>query len=73
MKGAYPSRGMNVPDAGDRPFHQGLIEKLWQFTRDNILSYCLFDSLDHIIDTCCDAWNRILAEPARIRSTCSYQ
>jgi hypothetical protein len=30
----------------------------------------LFDSLDHIIDVCCDAWNRILAEPGRIRSTC---
>jgi DDE superfamily endonuclease len=49
------------------------IEKLWQFMRENILSHRLFDSLDHIIDVCCDAWNRILAEPGRIRSTCGYQ
>jgi hypothetical protein len=48
------------------------IEKLWQFMRDNILSHRLFDSLDHIIDVCCDAWNRIRAEPGRIRSTCGY-
>ena len=48
------------------------IEKLWQFMRENILSHRLFDSLDHIIDVCCDAWNRILAEPGRIRSTCGY-
>src|SRR3954453_8990409 len=46
------------------------IEKLWQFMRENILSHRLFDSLDHIIDVCCDPWNRILAEPGRIRSTC---
>ena len=48
------------------------IEKLWQFMRDNILSHRLFDSLDHIIDVCCDTWNRIRAEPDRIRSTCGY-
>ena len=49
------------------------IEKLWQVMRENILSHRLFDSLDHIIDVCCDAWNRILAEPGRIRSTCGYR
>jgi hypothetical protein len=49
------------------------IEKLWQFMRDNLLSHRLFDSLDHIVDVCCDAWNRVLAEPGRIRSTCGYQ
>jgi hypothetical protein len=49
------------------------IEKLWQFMRENILSHRLFDSLDHIIDVCCDAWNRIRAEPGRIRSTCGYR
>jgi hypothetical protein len=48
------------------------IEKLWQFMRDNILSHRLFDQLDHIIDACCKAWNRIRAEPGRIRSTCGY-
>jgi hypothetical protein len=49
------------------------IEKLWQFMRDSFLSHRLCDALDHIIDVCCDAWNRILAEPGRIRSTCGYQ
>jgi hypothetical protein len=41
--------------------------------RENILSHRLFDSLNHIVDVCCDAWNRVLAEPGRIRSTCGYQ
>jgi predicted Zn-ribbon and HTH transcriptional regulator len=49
------------------------IEKLWQVMRENILSHRLFDSLDHVIDACCKAGNRILAEPGRIRSTCGYE
>lgn len=48
------------------------IEKLWQFMRDNILSHRLFADLQAIIDACCSAWNRMLAEPGRITSTCGF-
>ena len=49
------------------------IEKLWQFMRDNLLSHRLFADLDAIFDAGCRAWNQILAEPGRIRSTCASQ
>ena len=48
------------------------IEKLWQFMRDNIFSHRLFADLDAIIDACCRAWNQVLAEAGRIRSTCGF-
>jgi hypothetical protein len=34
MKGTYPSRGIDVPDAGDRPSHQSLIEQVDALDRD---------------------------------------
>ncbi|HJU18539.1 MAG TPA: IS630 family transposase, partial [Stellaceae bacterium] len=34
--------------------------------------YCLFHTTEQIIDACCDAWNRLLANTGRIRSLCSY-
>ncbi|HJU14915.1 MAG TPA: IS630 family transposase, partial [Stellaceae bacterium] len=33
---------------------------------------CLFHTTEQIIDACCDAWNRLLANTGRIRSLCSY-
>ena len=48
------------------------IERLWQFMRDNILSHRLFADLNAIIDACCRAWNQVLAEAGRIRSTCGF-
>ena len=48
------------------------IEKLWQFMRSTLLSHRLFANLSAILDVCCRVWNRILAEPGRIRSTCGY-
>lgn len=49
------------------------IEKLWQFMRDNIFSHRLFADLDAIIEACCRAWNQVVAEAGRIRSTCGFQ
>jgi len=48
------------------------IERLWQFMRDTLLSHRLFADIGAILDVCCRVWNRILAEPGRIRSTCGY-
>ena len=44
------------------------VENIWQYLRQNRLSNRVFDSYDAIVDACCDAWNALAAEPARIRS-----
>jgi hypothetical protein len=48
------------------------IEKVWQYLRDRYLSGRLFTSITEIIDACCDAWNRLLAEPGRITSLTDF-
>ena len=44
------------------------VENLWQYMRDNWLSNRVFDGYDDIVAHCCDAWNKLLAHPARITS-----
>jgi hypothetical protein len=43
-------------------------ENIWQFIRENWLSNRIFRSADDIVDHCCYAWNRLVAEPWRIMS-----
>ena len=43
-------------------------ENTWQFMRDNWLSNRVFKSADDIVDHCCDAWNKLVAQPWRIMS-----
>ena len=43
-------------------------ENIWQFMRDNWLSNRIFKSFDDIVDHCCDAWNKLTAQPWRIMS-----
>jgi transposase len=44
------------------------VENIWQLLRQNHLSNRVFDSYDAIVDACCDAWNALIAMPARITS-----
>lgn len=44
------------------------VENIWQFLRANWLSNTVFDSVDHIIDAACSAWNSLTALPETIRS-----
>ena len=44
------------------------VENIWQFMRDNWLSNRVFESYDEIVDHCCDAWNKLIEQPARIMS-----
>lgn len=44
------------------------VENLWQFIRDNWLSNRIFRSYDDILDHCCHAWNRLIAQPWTIMS-----
>jgi DDE superfamily endonuclease len=48
------------------------VERLWLFLRERFLSLRLFANLGDIIDGCCDAWNRLTAEPGRIASLTDY-
>ena len=48
------------------------VERIWLYLRERFLSLRLFADLGGIIDRCCDAWNRLVAEPGRIASLTDY-
>jgi DDE superfamily endonuclease len=48
------------------------VERVWLYLRERFLSLRLFADLDDILDACCDAWNRLVAEPGRIASLTDY-
>lgn len=47
-------------------------ERVWLHLRDRYLSLRLFRDLDDIIDGCCNAWNRMTAEPGRVASLTDF-
>jgi len=49
------------------------VENVWQFMRDNWLSNRIFQSDEDIVDHCCDAWNKLVDQPQRIKSIGSRQ
>ena len=48
------------------------VERLWLYRRERFLSLRLLPSAEAVIDACCDAWMRLVADPERIRSLCAY-
>ncbi len=48
------------------------VERLWLYLRDRFLSIRVLDDTNAIIDACCAAWIKLLAEENRIRSLCAY-
>ena len=76
--GWHQSRALTVPDAitlvVQPPYSPELnpVERVWLYLRERFLSLRLFDTTDAIIDACCAAWNRLTAEPDRLRSLCAY-
>jgi hypothetical protein len=44
------------------------VETLWQFLRDNWLSNRVFHSYSNIVEHCCHAWNKLVAQPWTIMS-----
>ena len=44
------------------------VENVWQFLRQNKLSNRIFGNYEAILAAACDAWNSLLADPARITS-----
>ena len=44
------------------------VEQVWQYLRANFLSNRVFDNYQDIIDSACDAWNRLISQPNVITS-----
>lgn len=43
-------------------------ENIWQFLKQNYLANRVFETYDDIVKACCDAWNKLTAQPEKITS-----
>ena len=48
------------------------VENIWQFLRQNFLSNRVYATYEAIVDACCEAWNKPIALPERIRSITAW-
>ena len=48
------------------------VERVWLYLRERFLSLRFLPNTEAIVETCCRAWNALIAEPGRIRSLCAY-
>jgi transposase len=46
------------------------VERVWLYLRERFLSLRVFKDYRALVDACCAAWNRLAAEPGRLRSLC---
>lgn len=46
------------------------IERFWQHLKDRWLSNRIFQTLDDVINACCQAWNLAIAETGTVSSVC---
>ncbi len=44
------------------------VENIWQYMRQNWLSNRIFETYDAILDSGCEAWNKLIAQPETITS-----
>ena len=44
------------------------VENIWQYLRQTWLSNRVLDTYDDIVDAACDAWRKLIAQPAAITS-----
>ena len=44
------------------------VENIWQYLRANWLSNRVFDTYNEILDAACEAWNKLIKQPAVITS-----
>jgi len=42
------------------------VENIWQHLRQNWLSHQVWNSIDAIVDACCEAWNKLVHAPGTI-------
>ena len=48
-------------------------ENIWQYLRQNQLSLRVWETYDDIVETCCQAWNKLITQPSRITSIAARQ
>lgn len=48
-------------------------EKIWDFMRQKSLANRAFESYDHILDACADAWQAVVNETGRLSSLCARE
>jgi transposase len=48
-------------------------ERVWEHLRDTDLANRCYDCYDHIVDVCCEAWNKFTNIPSLIHSICFRQ
>jgi transposase len=46
------------------------VERVWEYLRERFLSLRVFADYRAIVEACCEAWDRLVAEPGRLRSPC---
>jgi len=63
----HPAEHHRRPAPSQVPRAQS-VENIWQYMRGNWLSNRVFLSYTNILDHCCDAWNRLIAQPWTIMS-----
>lgn len=44
------------------------MENIWRYMRQNWLANRVFETYEAILEACCEAWNRLIAEPDTITS-----
>ena len=47
------------------------VENVWHYLRGNKLAISVFDGYEDIVETCCEAWNFFIDDPATVVSTTS--
>ncbi len=48
-------------------------EQVWQVLRDRYLANRCFQSYDHVLESCCDAWNAFTSNTGAVRDLCSRE
>src|SRR4029450_3429504 len=46
------------------------VERVWLYLRERFLSLRVFADYRAIVEACCAAWTRLVADPGRFRSLC---
>ena len=76
--GWHDQRALQVPDNVTLvplpPYSPELnpVERVWLYLRERFLSLRVLGDTEAIIETCCEAWNALAAEPDRLKSLCNY-
>lgn len=76
--GWHPRAGLAVPDNLSLvflpPYSPELnpVEELWHELRRRYFANRIIDTVEQLIDVCCDAWNAALAQPGFIKSVTGF-